>query len=388
MSQLWTMVASDLRQRVRDRSFFIFALGVPLALMYVFNLAFGSLMDAELKPVTVAVAAPASDPAAGTLVAVLDHLDGLDVTVHRGSVGEVRDRTRGGGAALGVIVPEGFGAAVSLGRPTTVEVIEGEGSGIETDVLISALRTVLDRYAAGAVASAAGARLGLAPDELARVGEQAATAGPGLTLTQGTASNEQLGTAASLVAGQSGLFLLFTVGFGVLGLVTERQLGTLARLRSMPMPPGHIVAAKAVVSFLLGVVATAVLLTVGGRLFSVSFGSPLAVAVLVVCAVAAATSLMFVIARVARTAEQANIAQSIVAMALGIAGGAFTPISATGALARVLDLNPVAAFIRGLGITSGGGGLADIGQPLLYLLGFAVLAGVLSRVLPDRGAGA
>jgi ABC-2 type transport system permease protein len=120
----------------------------------------------------------------------------------------------------------------------------------------------------------------------------------------------------------------------------------------------------------------------------VSFGSPLAVGVLIVCAVAAATSIMFVIARVARTAEQANIAQSVVAMGLGIAGGAFTPIAATGALEQVLDLNPIAAFIRGLGITAGGGGLPDIGEPLLYLVSFAVIVGVLSRLVPDRGAGA
>ena len=38
------------------------------------------------------------------------------------------------------------------------------------------------------------------------------------------------------MAGQAGLFLLFTVGFGVTGLLAEREPGTLARLRSMPMP--------------------------------------------------------------------------------------------------------------------------------------------------------
>ena len=55
MRQLWTMTASDLRQRVRDRSVIIFALIVPLALMFVFNLVFGGLQNHDLKPVTVAV---------------------------------------------------------------------------------------------------------------------------------------------------------------------------------------------------------------------------------------------------------------------------------------------------------------------------------------------
>jgi ABC-2 type transport system permease protein len=155
----------------------------------------------------------------------------------------------------------------------------------------------------------------------------------------------------------------------------------------MPMRPGLIVAGKALVSFVLGLVATTVLLTVGSRLFDVSFGSPTAVAVLVVAAVAAATSLMFIIVRLARTSEQANILQSILALLLGIAGGAFFPIAASGMVGQLLDLNPIAAFIRGLGITAGGGGLADIGAPLAIMVGFALACLAISRVIPDRGAG-
>jgi ABC-2 type transport system permease protein len=155
----------------------------------------------------------------------------------------------------------------------------------------------------------------------------------------------------------------------------------------MPMRPGVIVAGKALVSFVLGLVATTVLLTVGSRLFDVSFGSPAAVAVLVVAAVAAATSLMFIIVRLARTSEQANILQSILALLLGIAGGAFFPIAVSGSAGQLLDLNPIAAFIRGLGITSGGGGLADIGVPVAIMVGFALACLAISRVIPDRGAG-
>ena len=40
MRRLLVMVASDLRQQVLDKSFFIFGLAVPLALMWVFSLIF------------------------------------------------------------------------------------------------------------------------------------------------------------------------------------------------------------------------------------------------------------------------------------------------------------------------------------------------------------
>ena len=137
---------------------------------------------------------------------------------------------------------------------------------------------------------------------------------------------------------------------------------------------------------MLGVVATSVLLTAGSVLFDADFGSPVAVAVLIVCATTAGTSVMFLVARVAKTSEQAGIATSIVALVLGIGGGAFMPVSASGALATVLDLNPVAALLRGLGITSAGGGITDLGLPITIMLGFAVVMVGLSRLVPDRGA--
>lgn len=94
---------------------------------------------------------------------------------------------------------------------------------------------------------------------------------------------------------------------------------------------------------------------------------------------------MFLIVRVARTSEQAGIATSIVALVLGIGGGAFFPVSAAGPLSRLLDLNPVAALLRGLGITSGGGGLGDVGVPVAIMLGFVAVMLVVSRLVPDRG---
>ncbi|WP_407343202.1 ABC transporter permease [Pengzhenrongella phosphoraccumulans] len=385
MRQLWIMTASDLRQRVRDRSVIIFALVVPLALMFVFNLTTGGSGGVTLEPVTVAVAAPADDALAGAVTSALTEVDGLKVTVQDVTADEARQRVRAGSAELAVVVPSGFGDAVTKGAATTVELTEGNGTGIETDILRSVVQGVLDHLAAGAVTAAAGAASGVAVDQLGALAAGTATAGPSLTLVEGTASTEQLSSTASLVAGQAGLFLLFTVGFGVLGLVAEREQGTMARLRSMPMQPGLIVAAKGLVSYILGAVATCVLLTAGTLFFDVSFGSPVAVLALVLCAVAAGTSLMFVIARVARTAEQASMVQSIIALLLGIAGGAFFPLALTGLADRLLGLNPIAAFTRGLGITSGGGGLGDIGVPVAIMLGFAVVSLALSRLIPDRG---
>jgi len=384
MGALFTMTASDLRQRVRDRSVVIFALVVPLALMFVFNLVFGDAADSRLQPTTVAISAPADDQLASTFGEALRQVDGLDVTVQEVSASQARDRAQDGAVDVGLIVPQGFTASVASGSKVDVTAVESENSGLEGQVVLSIVQSILQQLNDGAVAASAGLELGLSPAELGQVAQAAATSGPALTLSPGRLSQEQLSPTASTVAGQAGLFLLFTVGFGVLGLIAEREQGTYARLQSMPMNPRLIVVAKGLVSFVLGVVATSALLTFGALFFDVSFGSVLVVGVLIVAVVTASTSLMFIVAKLASTAEQAGVAQSILAVSLGLAGGAFFPITGTGLLARVLDLNPIAAFTRGLGISANGGGLGDIGAPLAIMVGFAVVMLVLSAVLPDR----
>lgn len=389
MRQLLVLTASDLLQRIRDKSVIIFALVVPLALMSVFNLVFDNRDSLELEPVTVAISAPASDELAQVLSGVVRDLDGADelvVTVVEVDEATGRRQVEDGDAAIALLVPDGFGEAARAGQPVTVEAVRGDEAGIEADIVLSVVDGLLQQFASGTVTARAALAEGVSPADLDALVEEATTGGPAYELTRGAASDEQLDAGAALVAGQAGLFLLFTVSFGVTGLLIDRETGTLARLRSMPIRGGLIVASKALVSFILGVVATGVLLAVGSVLFDADFGSVPAVAVLVLCVTAAGTSLMFLVVRIARTSEQASIMTSIAALVLGIAGGAFFPISAAGSFAWLLDLNPVAALLRGLGITSGGGGLADIGIPVAIMLGFGALMLAVSRLVPDRGA--
>ncbi|WP_416954260.1 ABC transporter permease [Nocardioides sp. T5] len=388
MRQLLALTGSDLLQRMRDKSVLIFALLVPLALMTVFNLVFGAADDLEIDPVTVAISAPADDDLAQMLTGVvrsLDDADELDVTVVETDEAGARRQVEDGDTPLALVVPVGFGEAARAGEPVTVEAVRGDEAGLGAEIVLSVVDGVLDQVASGTVTARAALAEGVAPADVGPLVEQATSGGPAYDVESGQASDEQLSAGAALVAGQAGLFLLFTVSFGVTGLLVDRESGTLARLRSMPIPGWVIVAAKALVSFVLGAVATGVLLAVGGYLFDADFGSVPAVAVLVLCAAAAGTSVMFLVVRVASTSEQAGIVTSIVALVLGIGGGAFFPVSAAGALSGVLDLNPVAALLRGLGTTSGGGGLADIGIPVAIMLGFAVVMLLASRLVPDRG---
>ena len=77
MRELWTMTRYDLRQRIRDKSVIIFAILVPLALMFVLELVLGDLTNPELQPTTVAASVPADDQLGAALVQVIRSLDGV-----------------------------------------------------------------------------------------------------------------------------------------------------------------------------------------------------------------------------------------------------------------------------------------------------------------------
>ena len=392
MRDVLVIAANDLRQRVRDRTVLIFGLAVPFALMAVFNLVFNGVSgDIEIEPVVVSAAVPSDDALAAAVLEVIGSVDAVKITIGEAAGGpdEVERSVRDGDADLGLVIAPGFGDAIRAGDRVVIEITEG-GGGLGSDIVVSIVDGVVDALHASAVAAIAAGEEGLSPEGVAAVaeavGNAAATGAGAITLTEGRAATEQLNAKGSVVAGQAGLFLVFTVGFGVLALLGERELGTLTRVRSTPVPYGRVVAAKALAGFVLGVGATAVLLTAGSVMFGVDFGALPAVALVVAAAVAATTSLTFVVVRIARTAEQAQMTQSIVGMLLGIAGGAFFPIAATGLLGRVLDLNPVASLTHGLGITSGGGGVGDLGGVVSGLAVFAAVAALVSRLIPDRGA--
>ncbi|UFU03975.1 ABC transporter permease [Ruania suaedae] len=386
MRAVWTILVKDLQQRLRDKSVLIFSIAVPLALMTVLNLVIpAGSDDVELESVVMAVSVDAEDETAGVVVSGLTGLSAFSVTATDHA--DPRAAVDAGEADVGLIIPPGLTEDLRAGEQHEVRMVTGDGAGLSTSILIAATDGLLADLRSRSVTAAAAAGAGLDAQVAAELAQRELDAAGSITTRPGVVSDEQLSAGGALIAGQAGLFLMFTVGFGVLSMVAERENGTLARLRSMPILPGSIVLAKALAAFVLGVLATSILLAAGSLLFGVSFGAVPAVALLVCCAVAAATSLTFIVVRLARTAEQANIVQTILALVLGMSGGAFFPIAASGALGAVLDANPIAALTRGLGITAGGGSVTDLATPVLMLLAFAAVCLLISRVVPDRGAG-
>jgi ABC-type multidrug transport system permease subunit len=123
-------------------------------------------------------------------------------------------------------------------------------------------------------------------------------------------------------------FLLIGMLMGIsLGLIDERDWGTLARLRVSGAPLAGTLLGKLLARFLVGMLQMIVLLAIGYWLFGVSLGRYPAMLLLPAAAISfAAAAFGLIIACVARTHDSVMPFGAVVAMAMSAIGGCWWPL--------------------------------------------------------------
>jgi ABC-2 type transport system permease protein len=383
MRAAFLIAGKDLKARIRDRSALLIGIVVPFGLAFIFNLIFGGL-NGSSSVINLGVV----DEDHGTLAQVFTQQvlgnvsrHGL-VTVHpEASETAARDLVAKGTLSAALVIPSGFSDAVQAGQAASMHVIGNADAPISATVarsIAEGYTAELNRIRLSLETVQAGSSAPLSADQLNALATKAAATEAPLALQDVSSSTKQLDLKSFYAAGMAVFFLFFTVQFGVLGLLEERNDGTLARLLAAPIDRSSILLSKLLTSFVLGVISMTVLVLATTFLFQASWGNPVGVAILVVAAVLAATGITGLVASFARSAEEATNWQSIVALVLGLLGGAFFPVSqAQGILAKLTFVAPQAWFMRGLGDLHSGD-LSVVWLPTLAMLAFAVVTGTIA----------
>jgi ABC-2 type transport system permease protein len=123
-------------------------------------------------------------------------------------------------------------------------------------------------------------------------------------------------------------FLLIGMLMGIsLGLIDERDWGTLARLRVSGAPLTGTLIGKLLARFVVGMVQLVLLLVIGYWLFGVSLGRNPAMLLLPTAAISfAAAAFGLIIACVARTHDSVMAFGAVVAMAMSAISGCWWPL--------------------------------------------------------------
>ena len=383
MRATWLIARKDISIQVRSGTVLTLGFVAPLLLAFIMNLVFGGLDDPD-APVTFDVAVVDLDggPAAARFRAVIDEVaaSGLLEVTHPADVADLRRAIDGGEVGAGWVVPDGFSDAVANGTAVELTVI----ADVDSPTTASVARAIAGQYASGVGSATLAALVAVDtgvvdPADAAAVAEEAAALPPTVNLVASDAAGPRLDTATALMGGLALFFLFFIAGLPIVNIIEERSSGSLTRLRMAPIPARVILAGKALAAIVLGTFCLLALMVASTLIMGADWGPPGPAVLLAGAAVFGATGIMSVAGSTARTSEQAGSAQAIVAIVLGIAGGAFTPNMAGGFMARLQHFTPHGWFLEGLEASAGGGWTG-----VLPAVGVLVMMGLVAGAVGAR----
>ncbi|NOR81954.1 MAG: ABC transporter permease [Ardenticatenales bacterium] len=149
-------------------------------------------------------------------------------------------------------------------------------------------------------------------------------------------------------------------------------------MRATPTSAVSILGGKLVSTFVMGLLQFAILIGFSSAIFGLTWGEPLAVALLSLVLVGAMTSLGIVLAALVRSEEQVNTFGMAVLLVFSAISGNFVPRVGFPDWLRTAGLiTPNAWALEGFTKLGTGGGLGDIGGELLAL---TIMTGVLFGV--------
>ena len=227
---MWAMIVKEFRQLRRDRRTLAMMIAMPVILLVV--LGYAASFDVTSIPVAVA------GPEAAAVARVLPAPFHVVSTDPAGSRSWAERELRDGHAAAALVTSR-------AGVPSVLV----DGSQLFT---AQATLTALSRLRIPAAAAAPGA----------------AVPKPSVTILY----NPALKTSYVMIPGLAGVVLVF-IGTIItsLGVVRERQSGTLEQLAVMPLRPRDVFLGKIVPYFVVAAVDLAIVLAVGIALFGVPF---------------------------------------------------------------------------------------------------------------------
>lgn len=368
------ILQKDLRQRLRDRSALLVAIVVPLVLASIFGLIFHNaiggrvtftfgLVDQDRGPAAQAFATDALAPL---------QRRGLLTVRHEPTVAAGRSAANENKVSATFVLPPGFSAAVGHGHGARLRVLGSVDASIGTQVAQSIAQSYADYINTSRIAAAAagGAVSGNARRTAPRVP---------ISIADVSTRSRLLDAGTFYAAGMAVFFLFFTVQFGISSILEERRDGTLARMLVAPIHRHAVLIGKLLTSLTLGLVSMSVLAVATHFLLAARWGNVLGVGLLIAAGVLAATCVMALVATLARTPDQAQSWQTMVALILGMLGGTFFPVAQAGGLLATLSLaTPQAWFLRGLENLSGGAGAGAVLGPVAAILAFAAITGSLA----------
>ena len=376
----FTITAKDLKERFRDRSAIMLAVVVPLGLAFVFNLTIGPV--AELSFNTDVAIHDADGGSIGTgfreMLAGVEEAGFVFVT-DVDTASEARALVDDHDVSAAYLLDDGLSESVSSNEDSTIVVVTDPDQPIGGQVG----RAIAEGFASevNAVRLSVATALALGADDPEGLITAARQERSPISLADAQTEGRGYDFSTFYATGLAVFFMFFTVQFGMLSIIDERESGTMPRLLVAPISKQSILVGKLLSSFLVGVASTIILWLSTTLLMGAAWGDALIVMVLIAAGVTAAMGLTAAIATFAKTAEQAGAITAFVVVVFGVLGGTFFPVSRiSGVFTAISRMTPHFWLMEGFRRSSAGEGLSGILPALGAILAFAIVFGTIGLI--------
>ncbi|RKS06879.1 ABC-2 type transport system permease protein [Nocardiopsis sp. Huas11] len=384
LSAVWTIVVKDMRRYVRNGGLLTFGLLLPLCTTLFFNLVLGGGSAEREAAVYAVVDADDGDMGSGFVDDVLAPLEeeGVLRIAEAGSEDEARAMIEDRDARAAFLIPSDFTEALESGQETVLTIVGDANSAMETHIAREIANAYSTEHMRLRLAVAASFEGEPSQEEAQTLMEEAAAAPPPLRVAEEDGVRDrELDTSSYYSASMAYFFVFFAAMLSVTSIFEERSRGTLARLQAAPVPRSAIILGKLAGGLIVGLTSMGVLALATSTVFGADWGHPVGATVLVVTGVIAAIGLTAAVAGFARTGDQAANRVSVLAMLMGVLGGALVPITQLNAFAFLSHLTPHRWFLEGLvGLTSDDLGTVVLACGVLLAIGVTGLSIAMFRM--------
>jgi ABC-2 type transport system permease protein len=319
----WANTLRFLRQRAN--LFFVFVF--PVLIILLLGMMYGGGLGYRIG---VHVAG-GGGPLAANLVAALDDLDDISVTAYDSQTA-LTEAVQRGKVTAGVLVPEGYDAALMGGASAEVGVV-ARTSDQNAMLARETVRDVVARQAAPIRAARFAAEQGAAPfTDALPVAQALARRETAITVVYSRAGEsafedfDKLGTFDLGASQELVLFMFLTSLTAAADLILTRKLGVARRMLSTPTSTGVIMGGEVAGRFGVALVQGIYIMVGTLLLFGVNWGDPLgAIAILVLFALVGSGAAMLS-GSLFRNEQQAGGIGVLLGLGLAAIGGAMAPI--------------------------------------------------------------
>lgn len=360
--RLWQLVRKEFRQTLRDPRSGRLLFTAPVLQVLIF----GYVVNTDVRNAKTFVVDHDRSSESRQLVSALTASGYFHVVGQGDRPAELIAALDRGDIVLGLEIPHGFAEDIGAMRPAVVQVLVDGSSANTANVALGYASQIIARFGlergAAVAARAAPARRVAGVDFRARAWY-----------------NPNLESRVYNVPGVVGqLMMLMCLLLTALGIVREREIGTLEQLMVSPLTPTELILGKTLPVIVVGFADLLLIITTGLVLFAIPFrGSFLLLAVAGLCYIFCGLGIGLLISTVSNTQQEAFMTMFFFLLPITMLSGFFFPVANMPVGFQYLTLlDPMRHFlevVRGVFLRGAGWGVLYPQIVALFAMGVVVL---------------